>query len=30
MIDRSKYKQYNLNQTKESGKIDSTFDSIIW
>ena len=26
MIDRSKYKQYNLNQTKESGKIDSTFD----
>ena len=28
-IDRSKYKQYNLKQTKESGKIDSTFDYFI-
>ena len=29
MIDRSKYKQYKLNQTKESGKIDSAFDYFI-
>ncbi len=29
MIDRSKYKQYNLTQTKESGKIDSAFDYFI-
>ena len=29
MIDRSKYKRYNLKQTKESGKIDSEFDYFI-
>lgn len=29
MIDRSKYKEYNLKQTIESGKIDSVFDYFI-
>jgi len=29
MIDRSKYKKYDLNQTKESGKIDSAFDYFV-
>ena len=29
MIDRSKYKRYNLKQTKESGKIDFEFDYFI-
>ena len=29
MIDRSKYREYNLTQTKESGKIDSEFDYFI-